>query len=190
MKLILASASPRRRELLGEIAEFSVEPSAFEEKAGGGLTARETAEYFAEGKAKEVFSRFPDCFVLGADTVVAYGGRILGKPKDKEEAKQTLRLLSGKVHSVYTGVCLVGKGFCKTVSAETRVTFYELSEELIEEYAGSGLPLDKAGSYGIQDGYPLVKKYEGSYTNVVGLPKEEVCALIEEAGRTDDKTCD
>ena len=190
MKLILASASPRRRELLGEITQFSVEPSFFEEKAGGGLSARETAKYFATGKAQEVFSRFPECFVLGADTVVAYGGKILGKPKDKEDAIKTLRLLSGKTHSVFTGVCLIGKGFEKTVSAETRVTFHELSEELIKEYVESGLPLDKAGSYGIQDGFPLVKEYEGSYTNVVGLPKEEVCALIEEAGRTDDKTCD
>ena len=190
MKLILASASPRRRELLGEITQFSVEPSFFEEKADTALSARQTAEYFAEGKAQEVFSRFPECYVLGADTVVAFEEKILGKPKDKEDAKKTLRFLSGKMHSVYTGVCLVGKGFCKTVSAETRVTFHELSEELIEKYVESGLPLDKAGSYGIQDGYPLVKKYEGSYTNVVGLPKEEVCALIEEAGKTDDKTCD
>lgn len=180
MKLILASASPRRRELLGEIAEFSLQPSLFEEKAEG-LSARDTAEYFAEGKAKEVFSRFPDCFVLGADTVVAFEGKILGKPKDKEEARKTLRLLSGRTHSVYTGVCLIGKGFCKVLSVETLVTFHELGEEMIEKYVESGLPLDKAGSYGIQDGYPLVKSYEGSYTNVVGLPQEEVRALIEEA---------
>ena len=189
MELILASASPRRKEILSKIVPFRVEPSRFEERQSG-LAARDAAEYFAEGKAKEVFSRFPDDFVLGADTVVAYEGKILGKPKDREDAKKTLRLLSGKTHSVYTGVCLVGKGFCKTISVETRVVFHELKEELIEEYVASGLPLDKAGSYGIQDGYPLVKEYTGSYTNVVGLPEEEVCALIEEARRTDDKTCD
>lgn len=188
MKLILASASPRRRELLGEITEFTVEPSRFEECAEG-LSAEETAAYFAEGKAREVFSRFPNHAVLGADTVVAYQGKILGKPKDKEDAKKALRLLSGNTHSVYTGVCLIGKGFCKTVTVATRVTFNALNEELIEGYVESGLPLDKAGSYGIQDGYPLVKSYEGSYTNVVGLPQEEVRALIEEI-KSNDKTCD
>ena len=188
MKLILASASPRRRELLGEIAAFTVEPSHFEEHAAG-LSAKDTVAYFAEGKAKEVFSRFPECAVLGADTVVAFEGKILGKPKNGEDAKNTLRLLSGNTHSVYTGVCLIGKGYCKTLTVETRVTFNALGEELIEEYVKSGLPLDKAGSYGIQDGYPLVKKYEGSYTNVVGLPQEEVRALIEEI-KSNDKTCD
>ncbi len=178
--LILASASPRRRELLQGIAEFTVEPSLFEERAHG-MSARQTAEYFAAGKAKEVFSRFPDCRVLGADTVVALEGEILGKPKDKQEAVSVLTRLSGKTHSVYTGVCLVGRGFCKTVSTETLVTFFPLDRELIVRYVESGLPLDKAGSYGIQDGYPLVRCYQGSYTGVVGLPVEEVCALLEEA---------
>ena len=179
-ELILASASPRRHELLHGICNFRVEPSFFEERAEG-LTARETAEYFAEGKAKEVLSRFPDCLVLGADTVVAFRDKILGKPRNKAEAIATLRELSGNTHSVYTGVCVAGQGFCKTFSTETRVTFFPLSEELIREYAESGLPLDKAGSYGIQDGYPLVKNYEGSYTGVVGLPVEEVRAVLEEA---------
>ncbi|MDE6676298.1 MAG: Maf family protein [Clostridia bacterium] len=179
-KLILASASPRRRELLQEITPFRVETSLFEERASG-LSARETAEYFAAGKAKEVFSRFPDYFVLGADTVVEYAGKILGKPKDRADAKKTLSMLSGNTHNVYTGVCLVGKGFCKTISTKTLVTFFPLTEELIERYVESGLPLDKAGSYGIQDGYPLVEKYEGSYTGVVGLPVEEVRAILEEA---------
>ena len=156
--LILASASPRRRELLQSIAEFTVEPSLFEERAHG-MSARQTAEYF----------------------VVAFEGEILGKPKEKQEAVSVLTRLSGKTHSVYTGVCLVGRGFCKTVSTETLVTFFPLDRELIVRYVESGLPLDKAGSYGIQDGYPLVRCYQGSYTGVVGLPVEEVCALLEEA---------
>ena len=182
--LILASASPRRRELLSEITEFTVEPSMFEERAGW-LSARETALAFAEGKAREVFSRFPDHVVLGADTVVCLSGEILGKPKDKADARAMLERLSGNTHSVFTGVCLVGKGFFKCVAVETKVTFETLSEELIAHYVESGLPLDKAGAYGIQDGYPLVKQYEGSYTNVVGLPVEEVKLLLAQYRRNE-----
>lgn len=182
MELILASASPRRRELLAEIAKFTVEPSRFEEKAEG-LSAEQTAAYFAEGKAKEVLSRFPNALVLGADTVVSLDGSILGKPKSREHAAEMLRALSGRTHEVVTGVCLTGRGFCKTRAVKTRVEFYPLGEELIARYVNSGLPMDKAGAYGIQDGYPLVKAYLGSYTNVVGLPVDEVRQLIHEARR-------
>ncbi len=179
-RLILASASPRRRELLAELYPFfEVEPSAFEESAEG-LSAPDTALCFAEGKAREVFSRFPDSIVLGADTVVSYGGEILGKPKTPPDAERILRMLSGKTHSVYTGVCLIGQGMFWKGVEETRVTFNELSEALIETYVKSGLPMDKAGAYGIQDGYPLVKEYQGSYSNVVGLPKELVRAFLKE----------
>lgn len=190
--LILASASPRRRELLGEIRkDFRVEPSAFEERAGG-LSVRDTAKYFARGKAEEVFSRFPQATVLGADTVVSLGGEILGKPRDEEDAKRMLRALSGKIHSVFTGVCVCKKGFSAALVVETEVEFYPLSEALISRYAESGLPLDKAGAYGIQDGFPLVKEFHGSYTNVVGLPVEEVRALLQAArnGNTNVETCD
>ncbi len=180
-QLILASASPRRRKLLGGIAPFRTEPSAFEERSGG-LFARETAMAFARGKALEVLARFPEALVLGADTVVSFRGEILGKPKDPAEAVSVLRRLSGNTHAVITGVCLAGKGFEKTIAVETKVTFYPLGEELIQRYVNSGLPLDKAGAYGIQDGYPLVERYEGSYTNVVGLPVDEVRTLFKEAG--------
>ncbi len=130
--------------------------------------------------------------MLGADTVVSLDGNLLGKPKSKEEARETLRMLSGKVHSVFTGVCLIGEGFFAAETAETKVEFYPLSEELIGRYVESGLPMDKAGAYGIQDGYPLVKSYDGSYENVVGLPLEEVRALLNRAygGDTYVKTCD
>jgi septum formation protein len=180
IKVILASASPRRRELLKEVvSEFTVVPSRFEEKAKG-LSAAETACYFAREKAKEVFSRNRDCAVLGADTVVSLDGDILGKPSDREAARGMLRRLSGRVHSVFTGICLCfGTAECVRV-VETKVRFFPLSEELIDRYVQSGLPMDKAGAYGIQDGFPLVEKYEGSYTNVVGLPVEEVRALFEE----------
>ena len=191
-ELVLASASPRRRELLARITgNFTVKPSSFEERERG-LSARDTAELLACGKAREAFGRFPDCFVLGADTVVSLDGNLLGKPKSKEEARETLRMLSGKVHSVFTGVCLIGEGFFAAETAETKVEFYPLSEELIGRYGESGLPMDKAGAYGIQDGYPLVKSYDGSYENVVGLPLEEVRALLNRAygGDTYVKTCD
>lgn len=180
-RLILASNSPRRRELLARIvSEFEVVPSAYEERAEG-LSAYETARLFAEGKAREVFSRNPDCYVLGADTVVSHKGRILGKPQSPEEAAEMLRFLSGATHTVYTGVCLIGRDFLRKDVAQTSVTFRRLTPEGIAEYVKSGSPMDKAGAYGIQDG-KLVKSYEGSYTNVVGLPVELVRSMLKEGG--------
>lgn len=182
-ELILASNSPRRRELLAQLYPvFRICPSAFEERGRKGLSARDEALAFACGKAKEVFARCPHSYVLGADTVVALGEEILGKPKSREDAARTLRRLSGITHSVFTGVCLMWENgtLCQTV--ETKVTFRALSDELIGEYVASGLPMDKAGSYGIQDGYPLVEGYEGSYTNVVGLPTELVRDWLRKTG--------
>ncbi len=181
MQLILASRSPRRVELLAQLGyPFTAEPSLFEEQARG-LSPRETALTFARGKAEEVFSRFRGSLVLGADTVVALHGEIFGKPKDAADAARMLRALSGKTHTVLTGVCLLGEGIRRYHVSETAVTFHNLSEELIADYVASGLPADKAGAYGIQDGYPLVRSYEGSYTNVVGLPVEAVRAMLESA---------
>ena len=154
MKVLLASASPRRRQLLAQITEFEVEPSSFEERAVG-LSARETALAFARGKALDVF----------------LNGEIFGKPKDAEDAKRMLRLLSGKTHSVFTGVCLMREGAAAEGADETKVSFLQLNDEAIEAYVASGLPFGKAGAYGIQDG-GLVEKIEGSYSNVVGLPVE------------------
>ncbi len=182
MHLILASNSPRRRELLAQITtRFTVEPSLYEERAGG-LSAYRTVERFARGKAREAHSRFPESAVLGADTVVAIGGVVLGKPKDGEDARRMLRLLSGKTHEVYTGVCLISEGKEAYHVAKTKVIFNDLTEEVIQEYIESGLPLDKAGAYGIQDGFPLVKRIEGSYTNVVGLPVEDVRVMLARGG--------
>ncbi len=179
MQLILASNSPRRRELLAQFhLPFEVVPSRFEEIAEG-LPARETALAFAEGKAREVFLRYPSAYVLGADTVVSLDGEILGKPADGEDAKRMLRLLSGRTHSVFTGVCLVGRGVCLKDVAETKVSFFPLSEAFIEQYVASGSPLDKAGAYGIQDG-GLAADFQGSYTNVIGLPTETVKSFLEE----------
>lgn len=179
VRLILASASPRRKELLSQVVTcFDTVPSAYKEH--GERSARETARLCARGKAEDVFLKFPDCYVLGADTVVSLGDRILGKPKDAADARTMLRMLSGKTHSVYTGVCLRGKDFCKENVIETKVTFFDLDEAFIRDYVAGGSPMDKAGAYGIQDG-GLVRSYEGSYTNVVGLPVEEVRALLDAA---------
>lgn len=175
MKLLLASISPRRRQLLAGLCQFEVQPSRFDEAEGG--RAEEVVLQNARGKAKEVFSRFPDCTVLGADTVVALDGVILGKPKDEEDAKRMLRLLSGRVHSVFTGVCLVDQNGAIERVVETKVLFKTLSENLIESYVLSGTPMDKAGAYGIQDGI-VVSSYEGSYSNVMGLPVEAVKEML------------
>lgn len=175
MKLLLASASPRRKELLAPLCEFEAAPSLFEEEERGG--AAQTALYNARGKALEVLSRFPDCRVLGADTVVALGNQILGKPKDAASAESMLRLLSGKEHSVFTGVCLADENGTTERVVETKVLFKILNEKTIKEYVLSGAPLDKAGAYGIQDGV-TVASYSGSYTNVIGLPMEAVEELL------------
>ena len=180
MKLILASVSPRRKELLAPLREFEIQPSDFDETAEG--SAEEVVLFNARGKAGEVLSRFPDCMVLGADTVVALDGKILGKPKDAEDAKRMLTMLSGRVHSVFTGVCLIDKKGALEQVVETKVLFKTLSENFIEEYVLSGTPLDKAGAYGIQDGL-VVDCYEGSYSNVMGLPIEAVEEMLKQKER-------
>ena len=175
---ILASASPRRKELLAEILpEFEIIPSLADENVTEAVPPKGLVEMLATRKAFEVASR-PENegkFVVGSDTVVAYGNEVLGKPKDEAEAFRMLKMLSGKKHAVYTGVCMItckdGKVGYETKSAKTDVYFNELSDEWIWAYIRGGSPMDKAGAYGIQDG-GLVAKIKGSYSNVVGLPVE------------------
>ena len=133
----------------------------------------------AEHKCDEVFKTHRDKTVIGCDTVVIFEGDILGKPKDREDALKTLKRLSGKTHYVITAVCVRNK-YKKLIEYDrTEVRFNDLSDEFIKIYVDSGSPLDKAGSYGIQDG-GLVKEYYGSYTNVVGLPVTLVKKMLEE----------
>ena len=177
MEFILASASPRRRELLKEVVStFEIRPAQGEEKATK-KNPKSLVKELARQKAEEVFS-LPSSkgkIVLGADTVVAFQGKALGKPKDEAEAISMLKGLSGGVHFVYTGVCFLyekeGKKKALCRAAKTRVYFNDLSKEWIENYVAGGSPMDKAGAYGIQDG-GLVKKIRGSFSNVVGLPVE------------------
>lgn len=172
MELILASNSPRRKEILKAAGyEFTVIPSAYAENDEKDPVS--TATDNAKGKAKDVFSGLKDKtgkIVLGADTVVFFENEILGKPASEEEAVKTLKRLSGKVHSVVTGYALVWENGEKTGYDVSEVTFNELSDELIREYVKSGSPMDKAGSYGLQDGFPIVKRFKGDKNNIIGLP--------------------
>lgn len=177
--VILASASPRRRELLTLAGvDFTVKTADVEEKTVPGLTPEDTVKQLAEIKATAVAEKNPSCTVIGADTVVASDGKILGKPKTCEEAYEMLKSLSGKTHHVYTGVCIVKNKEKAVFAEETAVTFYELSDDEIYSYVDTGDCYDKAGAYGIQSGgCTLVKKIDGDYFNVVGLP---VARLVRE----------
>ena len=182
MRLVLASASPRRKELLARLVpQFEIEPSRFEE-VGAGLSAYQTARAFAVGKAREVASRRPQDAALGSDTVVSLDGVILGKPKDAADARRMLRRLSGRTHTVFTGVCLISGGKELVDVAHADVTFEDLTDEVIAAYVATGKPMDKAGAYGIQDGFPLVRSYEGSFSCIMGLPLERLAGMLREAG--------
>lgn len=174
-KIILASASPRRRELLEQIhVKFEVRPAKGEEV----ITAEEPAEVVKElslQKAAEIAEKVEEGIVIGADTVVAYDGKIMGKPKDEQDAARMLQLLSGHVHEVYTGVtailCENGQQIMRTFSECTQVEFALMSEEEISFYIKSKEPMDKAGAYGIQGlGARYIRSIQGDYNNVVGLP--------------------
>lgn len=187
MEWILASASPRRKELLKQlITTFEILPAKGEE-ASHGLTGAKLVEALATQKAVEVASR-PEAqgkAVLGADTVVCLDGEVLGKPKDEADAKRMLAALSGREHQVFTGVCISypDQGTRKTLVASdcTRVYFEPLSSAQIEAYVKTGSPMDKAGAYGIQDG-GLVRSIDGSLSNVIGLPIELCKRMMDGAG--------
>jgi len=185
MQYVLASASPRRKELLAEvIQEFEIIPSQADETVQGNPSPKSLVAHLASVKAEEVAKRAENegKLVIGSDTVVAYKGEVLGKPKDEADAFRMLKMLSGKKHAVYTGVCFMriksGKSVCQRAVDKTLVYFNELSDEWIWSYIKGGSPMDKAGAYGIQDG-GLVKKIKGSYTNVVGFPLELVAKMIK-----------
>ncbi len=176
MHLILASNSPRRKQILADFGyEFSITVSDFCEKDSANDCVL-TAELNALGKAKEVYNRLNDkqAVVLGADTVVCFNGEILGKPTSSNDAKNMLKKLSGKTHVVVTGYAIVCDGEIIVDNVKSSVTFNQLDKKLISDYVASGLPLDKAGAYGIQDGFGIVKECIGSLNNVIGLPIEQI----------------
>jgi len=179
MKIILASASPRRAQLLKQInLTFAISPSDIEEVMDETLSPERLVESLAQQKGESVLSDHPDSFIIAADTIVTINGKYLGKPIDENDAEAMLQQLSTNTHEVYSGVFLAvtgqtGKAVNSlTFSEETKVTFGALDRSEILKYVATGSPMDKAGSYGIQDdfGAVFVKKIQGDYNNVVGFP--------------------
>ncbi len=181
--LILASASPRRSELMRQLGmEFRVVPSSATEIQSPHLSPGEMAQINAARKALVVSRQYPDALVIGMDTLVALGQNVFGKPATLAEAHQMLLQLQGKTHTVYTGVCLthLRDGRQKVFAEQTEVTFRPLTPEQIQRYHAQVNPLDKAGAYGIQEkGEVLVHAVSGSVTNVVGLPLERLRVELE-----------
>lgn len=186
LNVVLASASPRRKELLSLIFnEYDIRPADCDEALPEGIKAQEAVEYLSLIKNKATVEICNEnSLVISADTVVAVDGEILGKPQDKEDARRMISLLSGREHQVFTGVTLSLNGNFKTFSEKTDVVFYKLTDKEIEEYISTDEPYDKAGAYGIQGKAGLlVKAVNGDYYNVVGLPvarlKREIISFIE-----------
>lgn len=183
-RFILASASPRRKELLQKAGyTFEIVVSDADESLPAGITPEEAVRLNAARKAQAVAANRPGAVVLGCDTVVAIDGAILGKPGDEAEAKRMLRRLSGNTHTVYSGVCITD-GKKETIFAvATDVTFYALSARTIDAYVATKEPMDKAGAYGIQGlGCVLVREIAGDYSNVVGLPLSESARALAAFG--------
>jgi septum formation protein len=179
-KIILASASPRRREILGITGlKFTVCASDYKEELDLPLKPRELARFLSRKKAEAVAANYKDTIIIAADTFIVLKNRLLGKPHTDIEAEKMLNLLNGRQHSVITGFTILDTGTGKKISrsVETKVYFKRLSKEEIRAYVRSKEPLDKAGAYAVQGlGAVFIEKIEGDYFNVVGLP---LCALME-----------
>ena len=180
MTLVLASASPRRSELLRNAGiSFVVEPAHVPEQPLPNEQPLVYAQRLASDKARAVFARYPDDVVLGADTIVVADEHLLEKPTDAEDAARMLRLLSGRAHQVITGVCLVSAGFARIEVEITHVLFSSLADKEIADYVATSEPMDKAGAYAVQ-GVPSrwVERIDGCYFNVVGLPVPRVYRML------------
>lgn len=188
-RVILASGSPRRKELLEQIGvEFEIRVSEKEEEILSS-NPKEVVKALSIMKAQDVAEGIAGpAIILGADTVVAHEGRILGKPKDKEDAVRMVSSLAGDMHYVYTGVCILIKeadGGVKTISfaEETKVLVYGMTEQEILDYVDSGEPMDKAGAYAIQGRFaPYIKEISGDYYNIVGFPVAGIYQRLKEVG--------
>ena len=194
--LVLASASPRRQELLRNAGvRFTVRPADINERPLPGESPRDCAERLAREKALAVSQIRPQDYVLGADTIVVVDDAILGKPRDADDAARMLRLLSGRTHAVITGVCVVGPRArdarplrvgnreLKTASETTLVTMCGISDDEIRDYIATGEPMDKAGAYAIQGmASRWIPRIEGDYSNVVGLPVALVYGMLRDRG--------
>ncbi len=184
--IILASASPRRKELLEKIGlRFEVEPSNYEEDMQSGLEPHELAQKISLEKAKVVAGKHENAIVIAADTFIVFGGQILGKPHTAKEARKMLEAISGQSHSVVTGFSIIDTDTNKMLSraVETKVYIRKLTPAEIDAYVRSKEPLDKAGAYAIQGlGAVFVEKIEGDYFNVIGLPLSALVEALKEFG--------
>ena len=180
-EVILASRSPRRRELMKLLFDsFTVEPAVGDEMIPAGAEAEDVSRLLAVQKCREVAAGHESALVIGCDTTVICEGQILGKPADAQDAARMLRLLSGSTHQVVSGVCISLSGREESFSVSTDVTFRPLSEAEIEAYIATGEPMDKAGAYGIQEkGGLLVSSFNGDFFNVVGLPVERLALALD-----------
>lgn len=179
--IILASSSPRRSKLLTDAGlTFKVVSSEVEEVYDENLEPKDIAMYLAELKAKHIAKDYPSDIVLGADTIVVYNQKVLGKPLDENDAFQMLSMLSNQCHDVFTGVSLIKGDHVETFVSQTKVCMKPLSNLEIEAYIKTGEPMDKAGAYGIQgEGGALVEKYDGDFFTIMGLPLKEVLIKLK-----------
>lgn len=188
MQVILASSSPRRTQLLKNAGiEHVVDPSNIDETIPGGIDISEAAQFLAEEKALTVAKKYQEGLVIAADTMIIFGTQVLGKPNNREEAKQMIATLSGKMHEVVTGISIVdaSSGMKLSKTCATQITFKFLDDAQIEKYldiAGDQI-MDKAGAYALQEqGILLTEKIEGDLFNVIGLPMLELISMLEEFG--------
>jgi septum formation protein len=185
-ELVLASASPRRRDILRTLGlGFEIDPADVDETPEDGASIDAVVAALSLEKAREVAGRHRDALIIAADTLVELDGRILSKPTSPEDARAMLTAMSGRTHRVATGVVLLDGATERAQSAlvETQVTFRRMSEDEIDAYVATGEPLDKAGSYGIQGlGASFVERIDGDYYNVAGLPVATLNELLREAG--------
>ena len=186
-KIILASQSPRRAEILRMIGvSFKVEPSNINEEINQKIKQNEIPINLSKAKAEKISHKYPDKIIIGADTVVVFNKKIFGKPKDKNESKKMLKALSGNCHEVITGVTIMNEkfGVIKTFSETTKVFVQKIPTKQIEFYVNNYNTLDKAGSYGIQEWFSVwIKKINGCYYNVMGLPVSKLYRYLIETER-------
>lgn len=184
-KVLLASDSPRRRELLALLlGDFEVEGGGFdEETVSNSLCAVDHVLYCSRMKAESVAGRYPEKVIIGADTIVVLDNIIMGKPKDIDEARRMLNTLSGRTHDVYSGITVIANSCSKSGYERTRVSFGRLTDRMIEKYIATNEPMDKAGAYGIQGiGSALIRRISGCYFNVVGLPIYRLSKILTDLG--------
>ena len=182
MRYILASKSPRRKNLMKEISpDFLIAVEDIDEESSYGLSPVEAVKDIAKRKGEAVYKDHPNDLVISADTIVVLDDKIIGKPIDEDDAYKILKELSDRTHYVYTGFAIHYNDKILVDAVESKVTFNKLSDKLIKEYIKTGSPLDKAGAYGVQDNdyYPIIKNSVGSIDNVVGFPVKEIKEAID-----------